>query len=378
MPKIALIELYHHAEVLRSFYHALQEHELSIFASPGFEMNGLYSEIGKNCPFYLRPENQSVPDFLSTNQQLFNQFDWLLFITIENHYVFFAKQQWKPKTILLIHDGNYWLDYQRNISLTSISKIGKWIRDLIGRQAQNRRGIVERMDYLMFPDPVIRDYIIERGLLKAGKCLPSLPLHFGKQNGMATRKNEITIVIPGSIKIGMRDYWQVVNAFEDIGQKFKKPVTLVLLGKPVGRSGLKVQEKSRRLEGGNFSVVCFSEQIHQQEYDKWLAMADFFILPFRKNIRVSECSEIGGLTKISGSMNDALRFQKFALVSDGYVLHESYNKVTMKYSDAFDLGNKIVALLDSLPISVDFFDVLSRWEREHKKVTSILNELAMK
>jgi len=372
MPKIALIELYHHAEVLRSFYYALQDFKPSIFASRGFEINDLYAEISKNCPFYLRHETQSIPDFLSDNRQLLDGFDWLVFITIENNFTFFARQKWKPKTILLIHAVNYWLDYQRTLSLTSFSNIGKWIRDLICRQFRYRWKIAQQMDYLMFPDPLIREYFIKGGLLSAENSMPSLPLYLGSTNIIGVKKNECVIVVPGSIKVGMRDYQKVIQAFANTVRHFEKPVTLVLLGKPIGRSGMEVQGKLRSLERVNFSVVCFSGEIHQQEYNMWLKVADFLILPLRRDILTSECREIGGLTKISGAINDAVRFQKFALISDEYILDESYQKVTMKYSDAFDLGNKIVELIESLPISVNFYEIFSRWEKEGSKAKEII------
>ena len=131
---IALIELHSHTEVLSAFLHTLQGFDLRIFASSAFNPEDMLPGYEQNMPVFICSPKQSNSEFIAQYKLMLDSFDWLIFITLEKHFSFFARQSWRAKTILVIHNGNYWLDYQMSLSLNSLKNILRWAKSVVLRQ----------------------------------------------------------------------------------------------------------------------------------------------------------------------------------------------------------------------------------------------------
>ena len=373
--KIALIESHGHSEVvysLASFFREIAE--ISVYSTIACKRELELLGVGDGISFFLIDSEVSIPVYLSRNKKAIEGADWIIFVTIEKKYGYFAKTTWKSKTLLIVHDGNYWLDYHKNVQFDSVINILRYIKSIVHRGFYHRKKIISKVDYVAFyasfPYSVTPEYFIKRGLLDKSKILPLLPFTYPfpeiRMDEEKSENDAITIVVPGSIRNNIREYSPVIKAVRRITSSpmFDSTIVLVLLGKPIRKYGKQIQIKFKELEDEKLKVVTFPDVVKKKEYDEWFSKSDFIILPFIKNIRCGACREIGGITKTAGTINDMIRFQKPALIAEGYKLGKDLNPLVKTYTDENDLADKIISWMEKPPVVDGVYETLSKKQKE--------------
>jgi hypothetical protein len=381
MLKIALIELYGHYEVLFAFAETLFPHtELSLFtkkagwafAPVSIKETGVVTEV-------LMEESEPVPAFLLKHKLNLEACDWVIFTTILGDFKFHAKFTLATRTMLVIHNGNYWLSFTNNIKIRTVLDFLRLVKYSLLRQYKFRKVILENIDLITFPNDEIAENFKNIRPDLFDKFFPPLPffvpIEVTEKEGPS---NEVTIVIPGRIANDSRDYGMVMNAFQkyENNQVEGKKINLVLLGKPVRNYGQKKWKALKTLDRHQFSVIGFLDDVSQVEYDNWLMNADFLILPLSQDMSYGICVEKGGVTKISGTINDALRFQKPALVYSGYKLEKFIEAQMTAFQNADDLCQKITEWVIDAPLCLNYIAVKKEWESRSQRFVEKLKLLA--
>jgi hypothetical protein len=149
------------------------------------------------------------------------------------------------------------------------------------------------------------------------------------------------IIIPGVVSQNGRDYRLVAEALAEALPHFKRPVRLVLLGKAIEMPVIhSLKELESKYKG--FRLTYFTERLPQKAYDDYLKKAQFMILPFRSYQSFGIVREKWGVSKISGSISDMIRFEMPALCSAHYQLDPEIRPLTVSFSTRNELAKLLI------------------------------------
>jgi len=347
--KIGLIELYSHSEVLYNFCTIIiktEDCQLAVFTQKFIYEDA--PDCLKKSPsiqWFFISKKENHPSFATRNLEQLNECAVLIFVTIASNFRFYSTLNFQAKTILLVHNANAVLCPSKSIRLSLFSFPIDWLRlckVLIFRDFYFKKKMLENFDYLSLPNRFVYRQVEKNGLMPSEKLCRPLPFAFfeGKHQSIAVIE-KITIAIPGTITDESRDYELVFKAFKEAIPDFENPIQLALLGRPKGRYGRRIIRQFQSLECGHFEVTSFQKAVPQQKYDDWLRKSDFLILPLKRFAKYGIYREKVGFTKISGSVNDMIRFGKPALIPSFYPLEKELQKMVAVFSDAGQLAEKL-------------------------------------
>jgi len=117
---------------------------------------------------------------------------------------------------------------------------------------------------------------------------------------------------------------------------------LTFLGKPIGRFGQNTLKRFCELALPNLVFEGHSKRVPQQEFDETLTSTDFLLLPIASRTKKGIYPEYYGCTKISGGINDVIRYGKPALLPATYPVVKELEPITEAYDSAHDLVRKLV------------------------------------
>jgi hypothetical protein len=122
MRTVALVELQEHQEVLFGFIDLLrmQSVEIKVFA-PAYmlEQWPVNWMEDSNLKRYPKLPEESIPAFITRHKREIDTCEILIFTTLVSNFAFFAQQRFVPKTILLIHKGNFFFARSKSLQIRS-------------------------------------------------------------------------------------------------------------------------------------------------------------------------------------------------------------------------------------------------------------------
>ena len=313
--RICIVELYDHHEVVRVLakLFAGAGYDISIFCSQEVMANlGVLS-----AQFILKPNSESQKVFMRKQVPTLNKSNLILFTTLVKYPKFFSQLRFRPPTLLLIHDGNYFLRPNRYIQINGIKDSLRWIKFKLFREEKYRKQLLQHFTFVTFADDFIAQNLSKEIKALNIKVLPALPLSFHEAQPARLPSKKTTIVIPGSIK-PIRDYNMVIRAFRQIEHLISEPTNIVLLGNGNTNFGRKIIAQFKKLENKNIKIIAQEAPFTQKSYDDYLAKASFAIIPIKKVFIGGIFMEEYGKTKITGSVNDVIRFGIPTLIRQSY------------------------------------------------------------
>jgi len=151
------------------------------------------------------------------------------------------------------------------------------------------------------------------------------------------------MTVIGRVDKRYRNYEVLYHAFTRIVPCLNQyRIKLVLLGSSGSSYGRKVIQQFQDLENDFFSFVAFQGFVKQSHFEEYVNQSDFFIIPLVLETRNTIYNEIYGKTKISGSVNDIIHYQKPALISSGYPLEDALKMITEPFTNDKELADKIL------------------------------------
>lgn len=351
--KIALIELQTHAEVFYHFAKLLNgQATLQLFTTPAIYQDAP-EELKKNPRnhWIIIAESQTQVAFLRQQLSKLQSCETVLFVTIVRDFRFYATLPVAAQKIWLVHNSRAVFQPKVAIQLPfSWSK--KYVLDALRvlkfflfQEGKHKQQMLQHFDKISLPSPFIKKYVTENLQPINPNKLVYFDLSFFENHPTTATKNTITITIPGTITNEGRDYQMVINALKSIIPSLKNKVQLILAGRPSEEYGQQIIAQVQTLASPFFEPIVFEKSIPQTAYEAILASTDFLILPFKKTVKYSIYQEINGFSKISGSINDQIRFGLPALITTDYPLPLALENLSKRFADEEALAANLMKWL---------------------------------
>lgn len=389
---LCLIEIDYHPEVLHNTCVILKDLPInvSIFTTQKiFEQAEGSKFLGSFNWIVIKKRSLIKRTFIKHLDKL-KEADIALFNTLASHFRFFLKLNYRGITILRLHNTNAYLSPWKSFKLRMtpyfIFKDTSHIirKTLIELDWYFRNKFLKKIDFVVFPDPILEEYAINNGLISREKVCPAIPIatwnpSFGKNHA----SEGINITIPGTIDIRRKDYKIALEAFKMLTDNLNRKIVLTLLGKPKNRYGYQIISLFNKLQNKFLTVHTFRNKVPMEEYHKFLKETDFFILPIKIDTKYTIYKERYGYTKISGSINDMITAGKPALISADYPLNVHLEAISEKFYNAVDLYNTILDWINNdtyLTLQKKIEQNLSFYSEQNMEdyLLKILNELVNK
>lgn len=347
--KIGIFEFDYHPEVLRNTISILNtnEYEIYVFSRKHIiEKSRIQTD---HIEVNSLNKNQSLKTYINNHLDKINSLDLLLFNTIASNFKTFSKTTFKPSVILRIHNSNAYFNTLKNTYRPIFQAFYIWkdfshfVRNtLYKRDIYWRNKLLKKIDYFAFPNEIIKDYSINHLDVSLHKTL-NLPFSFYLEDIAKTdyHSKEISISIIGKIDKRNRDYYSVIKAFEKLNSfinENKFIINLFLLGDSNSLFGKKILRKFEKLRSKKLRIHSFKGFVENQKFKEVISKTDFLLSPVKVATRFTIYKEFYGKTKISGSLNDILLFQKPAIIPNELSIPNEYKTVTESYSNADQLS----------------------------------------
>lgn len=302
----------------------------------------------KQYTLIIKENKESIGSFLKKVERICDEKIDLLFInTIQEslkdlpHYLNFKP---KCKMILTIHDANTWLNQQLKIDIKRPFRTFDTLLSSIIIQ----KIVLPKFDGINIVYPPIKDYIKNNNFYKKDVyTFPFILFDENKKINLVKNQKKIKFVVPGAVIEQRRDHTVIIDAFEQLFKKYKKKISLCLLGKPTGAYGKKILKRCQNLTDKGFDVCFFENFVPEEEYEKTLNESTVVIAPIKLNTTsLGTWEETFGLTKASGAIFESIQYAKPLVLPEKFNLMDELTNSTIQYSDSKELELKLIEIID--------------------------------
>jgi glycosyltransferase involved in cell wall biosynthesis len=359
---IGIVELYQHHEVLTHYCKLLllSDHQIYVFCT-----EKLFEQLPKELTtsrinWIQKSEKSTVNAFITDHKPQFLDLDLVIVCTVfSNFNTYILLSKW-VKTTLVLHNAQSWFSPLSNIRFRKNQKLAdtlRLVKVIVQRQPFLRKKLLASVHKIALPNKRILNFV-EKHLSEDIKTkLIALPFSAYnaklKNETSGEHKKYISLVIPGTVSAEIRDYEMVISAFENIKDSLKASIRLVILGNASSRYGQDIISRLVDLKATCIEIKFFTSFIDQVEYDKSLQQADYILLPLKEIAQFYIFEEKTCLTKISGSVNDMIRFGKPAITSKYVSIDEKIDEQLIRYNDQKDLESILLNLSEDTLIKID-------------------------
>ena len=339
--KVVLVELYNHHEVLNTFNVLLDYLDLSLKVITRKKNLKHIQSIHDN--WLVFPDSAPIKKILDTNRALFLQADLVIFTTIQSDFKTFYKISKLTNSVLVVHNAiSTFQPWSRlsfiNAQEQTFKKFGRFIKYLLHPDSFYRKRMIESLSFFSFPNRIVQEYAESYLKVPQNKILPCIPFTYSEVTYRPDKaeSSPVVITIPGTIDPEKKDYGLLLEAFQLIDY-FHFSIELIFLGISPKYSQ-KIIAQFEEIPIPDLRIVSFDEYLPQEKYDEYLKKTDFFVLPFKKDVGFRASLEKLGYTKVSGTINDMIRFGIPALICDHYPLEASLKKLTESFANSRELA----------------------------------------
>jgi hypothetical protein len=348
-PTLFIIELDYHAEVLVELCRTLAlKFDLMLWTTSNiWEKINLPADLFAHT--FIMPKNISPAAYAKQHLTNLPDYDFVYFNTLERHFSFFLNWPKKCPWIIRIHNVNASLFPQESIiwSLKTTFKNFRYLiqKVAIGRMWQTRIALYHKIDSLMLPSDAIAQ--IQKSALPvdlaakvANYCLPFSALSEPPQ--YPAESDNFTIAVTGGVDKTRKDYTVLLAAIRlFIYHNPQTHLTLMFLGRVKGSKALRILHPFKSLENGIFKVDYQMGYLPDEEFKIKMQKVHLLVAPIQLQAHHKIHREVYGLTKISGTENDILRFQRPCILPLAYAISDDLKRVTETYQDAETLCTAI-------------------------------------
>lgn len=327
---IVIVELHYHAELIKTLVQILmlENFRISLITLPGIYKKASLApaQDEERLHVYLKKPEQSLAEFLGSMNTVFESADITYLNTIRHFWREFNSIPLSGTSIVRIHNAH--TDFTRFSHLhrplaNSLGFLSHLIRKvLIGREWKLKKDLFDKVDYFMFPNQAITDYVVGNGWINPEKVLPPvLPFGFlgkGRTMPKASAQDVVTIAITGKVTNSKKDFDLVYHALRKCIGSINTPIRLVLLGNAGQKHAQSIIRNYKSLESAMFSLDYTEGYVPSEVFDEKVASVDFFLAPIQIDTHFRKYHEVYGKSKMSGIENDILLYKKPSLVVSGY------------------------------------------------------------
>jgi hypothetical protein len=170
-------------------------------------------------------------------------------------------------------------------------------------------------------------------------CMPfSLYTKNFRAHGSSSRA--ISFMITGSITARSRDYFAVLDVFENIWRSGVENIELTVLSSPKTEYGFRVYKQMQRLSAEGYPINYFSGWIHEADFVSYSSKADFLIAPILQ--------EYYGAGEITSVEVESVRMGIPAFYPDWYYVDDSRQGSSIAYTSYKHLQQMILAFSEDI------------------------------
>lgn len=354
--KIAIIELDYHSNVLNGLCHILEagNDEITIFTNQ-FNFDDIkHNEYVKRFRWIIDKENQ-YRKFLVQHIPEINAHELVIINTSGHTYDGFAKLNYKPVTILRVHNAFTLFDPFHHIHIpVNLFNIWKgasyFVREIVfKRYFHFRKMLLKKIDYFSFLDDSITKFVLAEKLFPADRIALTIPTepYLKISDKKPEIKDFMRFTVPGIVDARRKNYWEVVEAIQLIVPELKHKMVLTILGNSNTKYGKKIINALKKEENDYLQIEYFIKKVPQQEYDNMMLNSDVIVSPVNITSTLQIYGEIYGKTKMSGSMTDIIRFPKASILPERFYLANGFEKFALRYKNAGELKDRIMYYLQN-------------------------------
>ncbi len=327
---LAIIELHYHVEVLQIVLDVLDETQFKIH---------LYSTqpIVDQLDIKHSVEVHIVEGRLSQYHQNILACDVILINTIEDRFSEYRKIVLNKPTIVRMHNVNTWFGPQKMAKPNSAYERMKFTsyylrKELFSHLSKKRRQFIPLVNQFIFPaDFMIESAISQSPQLGTAYYAKEIPLQFNVNKPLHVAQFN-KIGIPGRIDSRKKDYVQALEVFSQLPEGKE----IYLLGKPEGRYGKQIIADFHNQLEPKLKVITSNEYVSPQKFAQQISNCDVLFLPIIEETSYTMYREYYGRTKLSGAVNDALRWGKPFLIPSSYPIENNMKPLAIPYVDSND------------------------------------------
>lgn len=311
--------------------------KVTVFCSSELRDKLITMDLDKgNIEFVVFKKGQNKLKYLKYMSQICNKYINTLWINtleltfIENIYFMIIKP--KVYSVLTIHNVNSWLkkdlfSYIRGKE-NNITKIKNSLYFI------QRRLILNRFQAINVLEDNLKCYIEEKKIYdKKIFCLPFSIVE--EKNTPIVYKEYKSIVIPGTITSKRRNYNDIIQI---LSENNDLNIKLILLGRPVDKSGLEIINKCSLLKKRGIHIKVFDNFIAEEDFIKELQGADFILGDLNRSYNNMGCTEIYGETKSTGVIFNMIRFSLPGILPNWYKIDKKMETSILQYKSIEDLS----------------------------------------
>jgi hypothetical protein len=313
--KIALFEPELHHEVLELFlahYVHIAENVSILTYSENIEYINETSRFQSNvtwCTFENRKKDERLIKQWISEQSDVDLFVW---ITLSPLWLNFSIEKLPVNSMLVIHNYHYWFDYENHKAplfhhLKTIWH--QWIYFFSYRQKQKRW--LSRFRYW-------------NSLVSFPFLLPQRipPQH-------STIKNNLSVVIPGSIRKNGRDYGLVIPFIERLPSSVE--MELVFLGEATSLFARQFLISVNKIKPQSVKIIHFDHYVSEDLFRFYMQRATFLWIPLMPHRYYGGVLEKVGFSAITGGVLDAWKFQRNCFLPQWYPIPSGMENLVLPY-----------------------------------------------
>jgi hypothetical protein len=313
--KIALFEPELHHEVLELFlahYVHIAENVSILTYSENIEYINETSRFQSNvtwCTFENRKKDERLIKQWISKQSDVDLFVW---ITLSPLWLNFSIEKLPVNSMLVIHNYHYWFDYENHKAplfhhLKTIWH--QWIYFFSYRQKQKRW--LSRFRYW-------------NSLVSFPFLLPQRipPQH-------STIKNNLSVVIPGSIRKNGRDYGLVIQLIEKLPSTMA--IELVFLGDAGSHFARRFLISVNKIKPQSVKIIHFDHYVSEDLFRFYMQRATFLWIPLMPHRYYGGVLEKVGFSAITGGVLDAWKFQRNCFLPQWYPIPSDMKSLVLPY-----------------------------------------------
>ncbi|WP_313031596.1 hypothetical protein [Soonwooa sp.] len=299
MKKIAYIELDTHAEIAKNFYELFKDSEI-------FDVDFYLSErVYKLFDVKSNSVKLSEPSII-LNQLSKQNYDLVIIGTAHRYFNTFLAFRAKYNSAIICH----------NLNFTKASK-SQLLKSVFIKDFRYRLKLLLKESLLSAPSL----YRKGQSLLVLDKTFSTerfeyVGLFFNQFLNDENRDEVLRIVVPGAASQSRRDYFHILESLKNLKNPTCK-VEVVFLGK----ASFEIQQAIDNLKpilDSKVEIISFQEKVSQTDFDVWMQKADVLWCPVQKETEFLSIPEFYGISKMTGNIGDAIKYEKQAVFPSNY------------------------------------------------------------
>lgn len=314
--QISLIAFYGHYEILHNILDLLRS---SSFLINIFTSDSSFTERSGNSGLnIIYTADDAQKKIITGNYELLKHSVLTIAITVFRDFEFYNDLAQKIKLALIVHNTHFSF---HDCRFSGIHSVFQWI---LPNKAKLE--FITNLKSFLFLSHHSLHYAIENYPELSDK-FSLLPYCYNLSKSQEP-VNQFTITIPGGINHKNRDYHHFMSWLNQI--KPNTTLEVVFLGKS-RPPAIKKFEKS--ISNTKITIRSFYQYVDQQTYLTQLRKTDLLLAPLKPQVKFRRFRESYGYSKISGAINDCIKFAIPLVLPTFYPIESSLKHLILRYSD---------------------------------------------